>query len=150
MHIWVDADACPRPVKEVLYRAAQKRQVHVTLVANQYLSVPKSPYLQAVQVAKGFDVADNEIVQRVAPGDTVITADIPLADEVISKGAVVVNPRGMAYTAANIKDHLQRRDMMEQLRDTGMVSGGPPRYDKQDLSAFANALDRLITRAQQA
>ena len=148
--IWVDADACPRPAKEVLFRLADRRQVQVTLVANQYLPTPRSKYVKALQVPQGFDVADNEIVQRIEPGDLVITADIPLADEVLQRGAVAVNPRGTTYTGQNIKDHLQRRDMMEQLRDAGTVAGGPPPYSKQDVQAFANALDRLVTRALRA
>ena len=146
MQIWVDADACPKPVKEVLYRAAERVQVNVTLVANQYLPTPRSQYVQALQVPRGFDVADDEIVRRMEPGDVVITADVPLADEIVTKGGHALNPRGTLYTAENIKGHLQRRDMMEQLRDSGMVSGGPDAYSKQDLNAFANALDRLLTK----
>lgn len=144
--IWVDADACPRPVKEVLFRAADKRAVQVTLVANQYLPTPPSKYIKAVQVPAGFDVADNEIVQRLQVGDLVITADIPLADEVIGKQGSALNPRGTFYTPENIKDHLTRRDIREQLRDSGMVSGGPDPYDKKDLQTFSNALDRYVTR----
>lgn len=147
MRIWVDADACPRPIKEVLFKAADKRGVQTTLVANQYLRVPPSKFIHAIQVAQGFDVADNEIVRRMAPGDLVVTQDIPLADEVIRAQGVAINPRGTLYTEANIKDHLSRRDLMEQLRDNGMVSGGPSSFDKKDVQAFANALDREVTRA---
>ena len=139
--IWIDADACPRPIKEVLFRAADKRQVQTTLIANP------SKYIHAVQVEQGFDVADNEIVRRMNVGDLVVTQDIPLADEVIRAGGVAINPRGTLYTEANIKDHLSRRDLMEQLRDGGMVSGGPSAFDKKDVQAFANALDRAVTKA---
>lgn len=150
MHIWVDADACPRAAKEVLFRAADKRQVETTLVANQYLATPPSRFVKALQVPQGFDVADNEIVSLLAPGDLVVTGDIPLADEVISKGGAAISPRGAIYTRENIKDILSRRDMMEQLRDSGMVSGGPDAYSKKDVQSFANALDRYITKAQQS
>ncbi len=146
MQIWVDADACPRPVKEVLFRAADKRQVRTTLVANQYLKTPPSQFIKALQVPQGFDVADNEIVRLLEPGDLVVTADIPLADEVITKGGAAISPRGAIYTRENIKDILSRRDMMEQLRDSGMVSGGPDAYAKKDVQQFANALDRYITQ----
>ena len=150
LRVWVDADACPRPIKEVLFRAADKRGVQTTLVANQYLRTPPSKFIQAVQVEQGFDVADNEIVRRMSPGDIVITQDIPLADEVIRAGGIAINPRGTLYTEANIKDHLSRRDLMEQLRDGGVVSGGPSAFDKKDVQAFANALDRAVTKALNA
>ena len=147
MQIWVDADACPKPVKEVLYRAAERTETLLTLVANQYLSTPPSKYISARQVPKGFDVADDEIVALVQPGDLVITGDIPLADAVLNRGGVALNPRGQLYTAENIKSHLQRRDMMEQLRSDGMVSGGPPPFGKKDVQQFANALDRVLAKA---
>ena len=150
LRVWVDADACPRPIKEVLFRAADKRGVQTTLVANQYLRTPPSKFIQAVQVEQGFDVADNEIVRRMSPGDIVITQDIPLADEVIRAGGIAINPRGTLYTEANVKDHLSRRDLMEQLRDGGVVSGGPSAFDKKDVQAFANALDRAVTKALNA
>ena len=143
----MDADACPRPIKEVLYKAADRRQVETTLVANQYLRTPPSKYISAIQVPQGFDVADNEIVRRLEIGDIVITQDIPLADEVVRAAAVAINPRGTLYTEANIKDHLSRRDLMEQLRDSGAISGGPSAFDKKDVQAFANALDREVTKA---
>ena len=148
MTIWVDADACPKLVKEVLYKAADRVKRDLILVANQPLNVPRSPYITTRQVAAGFDVADNEIVARLAAGDIVVTADVPLADEIISKGGVAINPRGTLYTRNNIKDHLQRRDMMEQLRNDGVVSGGPPPYDKSDLQKFANALDRELAKSE--
>ena len=146
MQIWVDADACPNAVKEVLFRAAQRTNTQLTLVANQYLKTPPSPLIRALQVPQGFDVADNKIVEEVAADDLVITADIPLADAVINKGAVALNPRGTLYTTQNIKGHLQRRDMLEELRSQGVVSGGPDPYSKQDLAKFANALDRRLTQ----
>ncbi len=146
MQIWVDADACPRPAKEVLFRCANRTQTQVVLVANAYLATPPSKYVKALQVPAGFDVADNEIVARLSPGDLVITADIPLADEVIAKGGAALNPRGTQYTKENIKDHLQRRDMREELRGFGMVSGGPEAYGKKEVQAFANALDRYVTQ----
>lgn len=147
LKIWVDADACPKLVKEVLYKAAQNRQVELLLVANQPLHVPKSPYITSRQVPAGFDVADDEIADQVAAGDLVITADIPLADAVVNKQAIAINPRGTLYTAENIKGHLQRRDMLEQLRTDGLVSGGPPPFGKKDVQQFANTLDRELTRA---
>ena len=148
MHIWVDADACPRPIKEILFKAAKRREVETTLIANQYLHTPPSRFINAIVVAQGFDVADNEIVKRMSMGDLVVTQDIPLADEVVAKGGIALNPRGTLYTEANIKDHLSRRDMMEQLRDSGMVSGGPSIFDKKDVQAFSNSLDRELTRAR--
>ena len=146
MQIWVDADACPRPVKEVLYKCADRNQVLTTLVANQYIKTPPSKFIESTQVPGGFDVADDEIVARLSALDLVITADIPLADEVVAKGGAALNPRGMLYTKENIKDHLQRRDMRESLRDTGLISGGPDAYGKKELQAFANALDRYVTK----
>jgi len=139
MQIWVDADACPRPVKEVLYRCAERTQTQVVLVANAYLPVPPSAYIRSLQVPSGFDVADNKIVELMVAKDLVITSDIPLADEVISKGGVAINPRGTQYSKENIKDHLQRRDL-------GVVSGGPTAYGKREVQAFSNALDRYVTR----
>ncbi len=146
MHIWVDADACPRPIKDVLFRAATKREVPLTLIANQYLKTPPSRWIQALQVPAGFDVADNEILKRMSPGDLVITQDIPLADEVIGAGGIAINPRGTQYTDANIKDHLQRRDMMDELRGIGEITGGPSALSGKHVQTFANALDRLLTK----
>ncbi|NOX49105.1 MAG: YaiI/YqxD family protein [Gammaproteobacteria bacterium] len=148
--VWVDADACPRPVKEVLFRAADRRQVGVTLVANQFLQTPPSKYISSIQVPAGFDVADNEIVRRLQVGDLVVTADIPLADEVITKGGRALNPRGTFYTPENIKDHLNRRDILDELRSSGMVSGGPDSYGKKEIQAFSNALDRELTKNTKA
>jgi uncharacterized protein YaiI (UPF0178 family) len=145
--IWVDADACPRAIKDVLFRAADRRSVRVVLVANQYLRKPPTPFVSVIQVESGFDVADRAIVERLQAGDLVITADIPLADEVITKGGTALTPRGMLYTRENIKDHLSRRDMMDELRSSGMITGGPPGLDNRDVQAFANGLDRFLTRA---
>lgn len=146
MKIWVDADATPKPVKEILYRAAQRAQILTTLVANQALSVPNSPHLKTVQVASGFDVADNFIVQQCSEGDIVITADIPLAAEVVDKGALAINPRGEKYTRENIKQRLAMRDFMEEMRSSGQVTDGPKAYNQQDRQAFANTLDRLLAK----
>lgn len=146
MRIWVDADACPRVIKDILYRAAKRAEVLTTLVANQALQVPTSPWIKTTQVAGGFDVADNYIVQQVEPGDIVITADIPLAAEAIEQGAQAINPRGQHYTRANIKQRLAMRDLMEELRTIGEVHGGPAPLNHHDRQAFANALDRLLTK----
>lgn len=147
--IWVDADACPRQAKDVLFRAAEKRAVKVTLVANQYIKTPPSKYVRAIQVPSGFDVADDEIVKRMNAGDIVVTGDVPLADLVVAKGGRALNPRGTVYTSENIKDHLSRRDLLDELRGSGMVSGGPDAYGNKEVQAFANALDRELTRRLQ-
>jgi len=144
--IWVDADACPTVIKEILYRAAERAQVVLTLVANQPLRVPNSRFIRTVQVMQGFDVADNEIVQRAAAGDLVITADIPLADEVISKGARALNPRGEMYTPATIKARLNMRDFMDTLRSSGIQTGGPAALSQTERKAFADQLDRWLQR----
>jgi uncharacterized protein YaiI (UPF0178 family) len=146
MHIWVDADACPVSVKEILYRAAERAQVTVTLVANKLLGVPRSPWIRSVQVPRGFDVADNEIARRIAPGDLVITADVPLAADAIARGGHALNPRGELYTAENIRGHLDTRDFMEKLRETGVQTGGPAPLDHADRKRFADALDRFLAR----
>ena len=146
MQIWIDADACPGVIKEILYRACGRKQVELILVANQPLKVPPSPLIRTVQVAAGFDVADNYIVQHMSPGDLVITADIPLAAEVIEAAAHAINPRGDFYTTENIKQRLTMRNFMEELRSTGQVSGGPPPLNHTDRQAFANALDRFLAK----
>jgi uncharacterized protein YaiI (UPF0178 family) len=146
VRIWVDADACPGPIKEILFRAAERRGLPLILVANQGVRVPPSPFISAVQVAKGFDVADNHIVQALAAGDLVITADIPLAAEVLAKGAHAINPRGERYSPDTIRERLVMRDFMELMRGTGQVTGGPPPLGQADRQAFANALDRLLTQ----
>ena len=144
MNIWVDADACPKPVKEILFRAAVRTGIAVTLIANQMLTVPRSPHIRAVQVAKGFDVADNEIVQRVAAGDLVITADIPLAAEVIARGVRVLTPRGEVLDAGSVAAALTLRNFMDTLRSSGVDTGGPPAFANSDQHAFARQLDREL------
>jgi len=144
MNVWVDADACPKAIKQVLFKASERLQISMTLVANQYIPTPPSKVIKSLQVAQGFDVADNAIVDAVAQGDLVITADIPLAAEVVAKGATALNPRGTVYTKENVRDYLQRRNRAEELRATGMINGGPAALDKKDVQAFANALDRTL------
>ncbi len=146
MKIWVDADACPNPIKEILYRAAQRKSIELVLVANQSLRVPPSPHIRAVRVAPGFDVADNHIVQQAVAGDLVVTADIPLAAEVVEKGATALNPRGELYTRENIRERLTMRDMMDELRSSGIEMGGPSSFSQTDRQAFANQLDRLLAK----
>lgn len=147
MDIWVDADACPAVIKDILFRAASRTGTQLTLVANQPLRVPKSPCIHTLQVGAGFDVADDAIVDRVRPGDLVITADIPLADAVIGKGAVALNPRGELYTEDNIKAVLNMRDFMDTLRSSGVQTGGAAALNQRDRQQFANQLDRLLARA---
>ncbi|HIO92657.1 MAG TPA: YaiI/YqxD family protein [Leucothrix mucor] len=146
MKIWVDADACPVVIKEILFRAANRTKTHVILVANQFIRIPKSNYVEFIQVAAGFDVADNEIVKRLEADDLVITADIPLADEVIEKMGLAINPRGELYTKENIKARLNMRDFMETLRSSGVNTGGPPPLNQADRQNFANQLDRLLAK----
>lgn len=146
MTIWVDADACPGVIKEILYRAAERTRVPLTLVANQPLRVPPSRYITTLQVQAGFDVADNEIVRRVVAGDLVITSDIPLASEVIDKGALALSPRGELHTEENIKARLNMRDFMDTMRASGVNTGGPPPLGQTDRQAFANQLDRWLAR----
>jgi uncharacterized protein len=142
--IWVDADACPMVIKEILFRAADREKIKVTLVANQWLRTPPSPYIQSVQVPGGFDVADGEIVRRVAAGDMVVTQDIPLAALVLEKGALALNPRGELYTRETIAQRLSMRNFMEELRGSGVDTGGPAAFGPRDRQAFANALDRWL------
>lgn len=144
MTIWVDADACPVPIKEILFRAARRTETHLVLIANHALSVPSSPYIQTVQVMQGFDAADDEIERRVAEGDLVVTADIPLADAVISKACKVITPRGEALTAGNIKSRLNMRDFLETMRSSGVQTGGPAPLSSSDKQAFAAKLDRYL------
>ncbi len=146
MKIWVDADACPVVIKEILFRAADRTQVSLTLVANQAVRVPPSRYIKMIQVESGYDVADNEIVKRVSAGDLVITSDIPLAAEVIDKGGIAINPRGELYTADNIINRLTMRDFMDTLRSSGIDTGGPPALSQGDRKAFANQLDRYLSK----
>lgn len=150
MPIWVDADACPRSVRDILFRAAERCQIALTLVANQSLEVPRSRYVRMLQVAHGFDVADNEIASRVQPGDLVVTADIPLAAEAIAKAAEVISPRGERFTKNNIGERLNMRDFMDTMRSSGLAGGGPPPLSAADRQAFANALDTYLARTAAA
>ena len=146
MRIWVDADACPVVIKEILFRAAERTRIPLVLVANRLLAVPRSPLISALQVSRGFDVADNEIAKRMEGGDLVVTADVPLAADVITRGGHALNPRGELYTKDNIEERLSTRDFMEKLRETGVQTGGPAPIDQADRQRFANALDRLLSR----
>lgn len=150
MQIWVDADACPNVIKEVLFRAADRTGMMVTLVANQPLKTPPSKYIRTLQVAAGFDVADNEIVQRVDKNDLVITADIPLAAEVIEKGGIALNPRGERYTPDTIRERLNMRDFMDTMRASGIQTGGPNTLNQRDRQQFANELDKWLQQASKA
>jgi len=146
MHIWVDADACPAVIKDILFRAAERMHVPLTLVANRLLRVPPSPYIRARQVPMGFDVADRHIVEEVAEGDLVITTDIPLAAVLIEKGAFVMSPRGECHSAENIRERLGLRDFMEGLRGAGADIGGPAALSQADRQAFARQLDRFLAQ----
>jgi uncharacterized protein YaiI (UPF0178 family) len=146
MKIWVDADACPGVIKDILFRAAERTGVELTLVANHSIPIPPSRLIKFLQVKSGFDVADNEIVKRLDAGDLVITSDIPLASDVIDKGGHALNPRGELYTANNIKARLNMRDFMDTLRASGIDTGGPPALSQSDRKAFASHLDTLLTR----
>lgn len=146
MKIWIDGDACPVVIKDILFRAADRTQTQVVLVANQTIRVPKSQYVTFLQVSSGFDVADNEIARRTEEGDLVITSDIPLASDVIAKGALALSPRGELYTESNIKARLTMRDFMDTLRSSGVDTGGPPALSQADRQEFANHLDRILTQ----
>ena len=146
MKIWVDADACPVVIKEILFRAAERTSTRLTLVANHSLPVPRSRYIDFVRVRHGFDVADNEIVNRLSAGDLVITSDIPLAAEIIEKGGQALSPRGELYTANNIKARLNIRDFMETMRASGVNTGGPDSLSHADRKSFADQLDRILAR----
>ena len=147
MQIWVDADACPSAIREIIAKAAHKRQITSTFVANHNFSLPNSPMIRLYQVPPGFDEADKEIERRVAAGDLVITADIPLASDVLEKQALVLTPRGERYTENNIKQRLQMRDFMETMRSSGVQTGGPSALSLIDRKHFSDQLDRLLTRA---
>lgn len=146
MAIWVDADACPVVIREIIYRAAHRTQVTATFVSNHYIKLPKSVYIKAMQVEPGFDVADNEIAKRAEAGDMVITSDIPLASEVIEKGAEALNTRGELFTTENIKARLNIRDFMDTMRSSGVQTGGTPALSQSDKQNFANHLDRYLAR----
>ena len=144
MQIWVDADACPVVIKEILFRAAERTKITTTLVANQFLRTPASAYIKAMQVPSGFDVADNRIVLELTAGDLVITADIPLAAQVVAKGGYALNPRGELYTTANIQERLTMRNLVEELRGNGVDIGGTSAFNQADRQAFAAALNCFI------
>ncbi|MFO7984017.1 MAG: YaiI/YqxD family protein [Desulfuromonadales bacterium] len=146
MQIWIDADACPRAIKEILYRAAVRRKVSLTLVANKVMQTPPSPYIKSIKVSAGFDVADQYIVDQLEPGDLVITADIPLAADVLAKGGYVLDPRGESLTEENIGERLAIRNALDELRGVGVDTGGPATFNASDRQAFANQLDRFLTR----
>ena len=148
MNIWVDADACPVVIKEILFRAAERTKIKLILVANQSMRTPQSPHISSLVVAAGFDVADNEIVRRLSEGDLVITADIPLADEVIQRGGQALSPRGELFTVSNIKARLNIRDFMDTMRSSGIHTGGPPPLSLRERKAFADQLDSLLARLQ--
>lgn len=145
MQIWVDADACPKPIKEILFRAAERRQVPMVLVANVLLRIPSSPFIRALRVPRGFNVADREILEQVRAGDLIVTADIPLAAEVIGRGGHALDPRGLVYTTENIPERLAMRNLLDQLRGSGLQTGGPAPWSRSDSHAFANQLDRILS-----
>ena len=149
MRIWVDADACPKVIKEILFRAAERVRVPLTLVANRPLRTPRSAYVRSMQVPAGFDVADHRIVELVRTGDLVVTADIPLAALVVAKGGHALDPRGDLYTSENIPERLAVRNLMDELRSSGMDTGGPPSFNQSDRKSFANQLDRLLAQRQE-
>jgi hypothetical protein len=147
MQIWVDADGCPGEIKELLYRVAKRRQIRVTLVANQPLRIPPSPFLSSICVGEGMNVADRHIVDLVTPGDLVVTADIPLAADVVAKGGQALNPRGELYTEENVGERLAARNLLDGLRGSGLIAGGPANFSARDRQAFANQLDRWLAKA---
>lgn len=146
MKIWVDADACPVVIKDILFRAAERAEIETILIANHYLKIPPSKFISFVQVSSGFDVADDEIVSRAEKDDLVITADIPLAAEAVEKGCLALNPRGELYTDSNIKQRLNMRDFMDTLRSSGIQTGGVPPISQADRQVFANNLDKLLAK----
>jgi len=149
MQIWIDADACPGEIKELLYRAAQRKKIKLTLVANQSLRVPRSEFIETLLVRDGANVADRRIVELAEPGDLVVTADIPLAADVVAKGAEAIDPRGTLYSHSNIGERLAMRNMLDQLRGGGQISGGPSNFGPKDRQAFANQLDRWLAKLKQ-
>ena len=146
MRIWVDADGCPKTIREILFRAADRARVLTTFVANRDLRLPRSPFLRSMQVSRGFDVADGRIAALVERGDLVVTADIPLAADVVARGALALDPRGELYTEDNVKERLAMRDAMDQLRSAGVVTGGPASFGHADRAAFARRLDALLAQ----
>jgi uncharacterized protein YaiI (UPF0178 family) len=146
MQIWVDADACPKVIKKILFRAAERLKAPVILLANNALQTPPSLYIRSIKVSAGFNEADNEIIQKVQPGDLVITGDIPLAAEVVKKGGYALNPRGELYTKDNVFEYLSMRNLMQELRSGGEITGGPAAFNMKDRQAFANQLDRFLAK----
>ena len=146
MKIWVDADACPKAIKEILFRAAQREQLELTLIANQTLNVPPSAFINSIQVKSGFDEADDEILRRMSGGDLIITSDIPLAAEVLTKKGIALSPRGELFKESTIGERLRTREFLENLRSTGEVTGGPPPFDLRDRKAFSDHLDKLLRK----
>ena len=146
MKIWVDADACPVVIKEVLFKAAERTRIQLILVANNHFRIPKSSFIKFLQVPHGLDVADNEIVKKLESGDLVVTADIPLAARVVQEGGFALNPRGEVYTEENVKERLSTRDFLDSLRSSGIETGGPSTLNSRDKQAFANSLDYIITK----
>jgi len=146
MKIWVDADACPAVIKKILFKAAERTRIQLTLVANQTMFVPRLPWIKMLQVSSGFDVADNEILKRVGAGDLVITSDIPLAAQVLEKGGDALNPRGEMYSPDNIRERLNMRNFKDTLRASGIDTGGPPALNQKNRNAFASQLDRLLSK----
>ncbi|RUO34374.1 YaiI/YqxD family protein [Aliidiomarina shirensis] len=147
MNLWIDADACPVQIREVMFRAATRKKMQLTLVANQRIKVPPSPWIKVLVVGAGFDVADNEIVRLVEPGDLVITSDIPLAADILAKGGQALSPRGELFTQENIGARLNIRDFMDTMRASGVQSGGPPPLSQTDRKNFADHLDRILARS---
>ncbi len=152
MKIWIDADACPRPIREVVIRAAERLKIPTCFVANSFQQLPRSTVLSFVQVPKGFDVADSYVLAHCEPGDVVVTQDIPLAAELVAMKVHALNPRGEHYTESNVRERLNLRDFLDTMRGSGMVTGGPPPFNEQDVRSFSNSFDRLLTqlRNQQA
>jgi len=150
MQIWIDGDACPNQVKTIVFKAAQRRHVMTYVVANQLISTPPGPWIKAIRVESGFDEADRYIIEHVQAQDIVITADVPLAAAVVQRQANVIEPRGKILTSESIQERQATRDLMEQLRSTGTISGGPAPFDQKSVQAFANSFDRLVTQAIQA
>ena len=146
MKIWIDGDACPNPIKEVIFKASMRKKLQCIIVANQFIQIPPSPFIQRQIVEQGFDVADNAIVQQVAQNDLVITADIPLANDVVEKKAIAINPRGQLYTIENIKQKLAMRNFNESLRETGMQHSTHAKFSTKDIQQFSNQLDRLLAK----
>lgn len=150
MTVWIDADACPLAIRDIIFRAANRTGIETVFVANSLIKVPHSPHIRFRQVPHGFDVADNEIAAQVQPGDLVVTQDIPLAAEVIEKGAEALSPRGVPYSTDTIRQRLNMRDFMDTMRSSGIQSGGPPPMGQAEKQSFANALDRYLTRVSRS